>query len=369
MGIQGFAKFFDLVMKNKSNIKTTSEFEGRIVLVDSLYRLYKMLIGKQGRDRCILTKTGKNVDHLYAIIDFTVNVLSKGIIPVYFFDGRSPAAKKHTVDQRKNGKKRAAEKSMLIEDKTSDEYIRSCKRQFKLTSDQILECKYLLTIMGIQYVDCIGEADGQCAATSAYYKDDVIGVITDDSDILAFGGSAILKDFSTKKNHFTEISRNHIFKYMKEKANMIRIENGLPEIEHFKHKNFVDFSILMGTDYEKCHIVGINNEELFKIFVLNDMNIDEVVAVLKKMGNIRISSNFSEIYRRAIDVYYNSDVIDPSEIKLIPDALNSHEMIDFLCNENDFSKWYVIDKIKKINMYYDRFDKYLHMKDRLLTCR
>ena len=84
MGINGFYNFFSTA----TTTKYVSELKGGIVLVDMSGILIKYGIGirSQGEDK--KNRHGKVINHLYTIIKYTINLLEKGILPFYVFDGK-----------------------------------------------------------------------------------------------------------------------------------------------------------------------------------------------------------------------------------------------------------------------------------------
>ena len=90
MGINGFYSFFD-----EANCqKYISELKGSIVIVDLSGILIRYGIGirSQGEDK--KNKDGKVINHLYAIVKYSISLLEKGILPFYVFDGKVSDSKK-----------------------------------------------------------------------------------------------------------------------------------------------------------------------------------------------------------------------------------------------------------------------------------
>lgn len=362
MGILKFGKFYSTVLQDTKNRKKISDYTGKYILVDAFSRLYRMCIGKIGYDDELIRSDGKNITAIKCMFDFISKCISKGVMPVFFFEGKMPEEKKITIDERKSIKDRAQEKYDLLEDKTSDEGLKYQKRSFSLQLSDINDCKRLLNLLGIKYVECIEEADQQCAVTSVYYGKQIAGVVTDDSDILIFGSNNILKDFTFNTNSCNEIRRNDIIKYLHTKSNDIRVKYGLDKINSFTGENFVDFSILMGSDYVKdCKIMSfdgkknVNVEKLFELFVLNDLSVSKLYENFELKKEIKFSDDFLFNFERIKNIYLNPDVIDPSEITLCPNEINKRGLINFLCRENEMSHVEVSKRIEEFEKCYWQF--------------
>ena len=102
----------------------------------------------------------------------------------------------------------------------------------------IKSVKEFLQICGIPYIDAPYESDSQLAWLS---KNNFIdGIITNDYDILTFGGKTMILDFwnCTKKNLNEKIIKEINLKKFLKSINM-------------KYENFVELCILMGSDYSE----------------------------------------------------------------------------------------------------------------------
>jgi flap endonuclease-1 len=372
MGISGFTKFYKSLLRKH----VPSEYAGKIVLIDAMQKLYQLCIGHRCSGKELTRKDGKSINHLLSIFIFTMKLLEKGILPVFVFDGKRTVEKLRTIKERKDQKIKAEhmyeslreEYSHGIES-NSGEIIKYYKRSFSISPEQMNECKYVLHLMGVPYIQCPEEADQQCAVVSNYDKLNIAGVITEDSDVLVFGGTKILKDFSVKDNETYEINRDDILPFLKEKANKFLQQKKLKEID-FTNDNFIDFSIVMGTDYKisssNCIILNCpiseKYEKLFEIFVLNDCNVEKMINYmntenLKLQANgkvimYKIPPDFIENWKNTREVYENSVVIDPKEIDLTFKKPNINKLIKFLCTKNELD----LSKIKcKAKILYENY--------------
>jgi flap endonuclease-1 len=365
MGIQGFATFF----KDCFEERNFNDYRGNRVAVDALFQIYKYVIAIRNNGEDLVNSKGKTVSHFYAIFSFAMFLLRHGLIPIFLWDHKAPDIKKLTLDDRRKHKQKAIQACKSINDKTSDEYIKHYKRSFVLKEKHIQDCQRLLTAMGIPYQQCIGEADPQCAALSC--DDTVLGVIGEDTDIIVFGTKLLLRDFSGKKKKVKELSMYKILSHLQEKANRILIDHGLmdPNDEnnqlYFTHENFVDFSILMGTDYTP-HIKGYTNEELFKFFVLSHMNIPQTIMSLiadieqkRVLGNqfhqYIVPYNFIEEWYKAKQYYMDAQVIHPAAINKNMVRPNKEEIMKIMCEENDFDEDCVSDMVDELDDMYLAF--------------
>ncbi len=352
------SKFF---LGNNNNCNNSFSFsigreKGKFGFIDALNRIYKQSIGLIPKNSNMGNMDFSNL-HIESIFNFTIYMLKYGILPIYVFDGKCPKEKMQVVAKRKSDKKIFRQKCEDIEDKTSPEFIKNLKKSFSLSREQINECKKVLDLMGLKYVTALEEADQQCASLAYHYKNDTVGVISDDWDILMYGSPIILKDFTFKNtNNVTmKIEKDEILKNCLLQANNIRRKHNLEDMFNFTHENFLDFCILMGTDYtvddKLFKIENITYDELFEICSINKFDMNLVADSLLDKNKIYSKDNFLLSLSEIRELYTNSKVINPENIQINPDRINTRELVDFLCSKG-MNKEFVESEIKSIEMSY-----------------
>lgn len=358
MGISSFSEFIAYLFSSKSE-RGLSEFRGRIAVVDLSHRLFKQCIGRIGDNAHMTNNEGKMTLHLYVTFVTIMGMLDYGIQPFFVFEGNGDMSDKNiTCSERRRVKENARKRCDEIEDKTSPEYYKNLKKCFQLTGAQYDEVRHLLDLAGIPYINALGEGDPQCAAISKYYK---LPVVTDDSDILAFGGAEIWKDFSLSKKKTHGLNKQIIIEQMYVKANQIRLNNNQSPIEEFTHHNFVDYCIMLGTDYtpnnSKSKISGANSTELFELFVLNDLDVEKTCEyVTSHQTGVKISGNFIQNWKQIKEKYLGTPVIHPSGINILMKKPHTEELISFLCDENGLDRTFVMGKIMGLEKDYRLFN-------------
>ena len=222
--------------------------------------------------------------------------------------------------------------------------------------------------MGIQYTDSPGEADPQCVAIALHNSDKCVGIISDDTDIVVFGGAKILTKFNVKEGRTVEISSESIILFLLEKANEIKHKSGKPLIDILTRKNFIDFAILMGTDYGDvldmcCKGEKINLSELFEIFTFCDFDVPNTLKHLQTKYDLPFSDEPQKLWESIRMIYLESYAYDPRSIDIMMKKPNIAGLIEFLCAENEFDKTYVLQGAREIMKSYDTFNKMYEQKD------
>jgi 5'-3' exonuclease len=368
MGTNGFTKFYG--RRNLERfLKKIKNFYGKIVVIDAYIQLYRMSIGKIGR-RPINSQDNKflngkrhifvdNKQHVYDLYNFTVQLISRQIIPFYVFDGGAPEEKSECLAKRNNIKEKAITKLKGLEG-NSDEAYKQQRKGFKLTHGMITDCIGMLELMGIGYVIAPKESDEQLVAiynfysnpnNSYVYTDDngkthtinlsgrMGGIITNDTDVFTFGGKTALLNFSFTTDETSEISIKDLKRILQEKADLIAEKKYIEKVK-IKFDDFVNFSILMGTDYQKTleYQFRYDVDVLFEIFVTNNLDVKSTVNFVYREESQKTSGNdyivniatetFMENFNKIKNLYKTSRVYRPENIRILPK--NSYQTIEQL---------------------------------------
>ena len=118
-----------------------------------------------------------------------------------------------------------------------------------LSSDDFQDTKTLFDILGVPYFTSKVEGETMCANLALNGKVD--GVLSDDTDVLAYGTPLFLTNINTTKNSCIEI----------------QIDNILDQI-NFTYEQFRDLCIMCGTDYN-TNIPKIGPESSYKLLTDN----------------------------------------------------------------------------------------------------
>ncbi|PVV03882.1 hypothetical protein BB560_001626 [Smittium megazygosporum] len=247
--------------------------------------LYQFLIAVRGQDGQNLTNEfGETTSHLVGMFYRTIRMVENGIKPVYVFDGKPPQLKSGELAKRSD-RRAEAEKELTSAKEAGDleSVTKFTKRLVKVTKEHNDDCKKLLTLMGIPYIEAPCEAEAQCAALCKAGK--VWAAASEDMDTLCFGAPVLLRRLT-----FSEAKK-------------------LPILE-FHLDKLVDLGIILGCDY--CDTIKNVGPKTGVSLIKKHKTIEQVVENLSERQ--QVPSNFN--YKDARELFLNPLVTDPSEITL-----------------------------------------------------
>jgi len=163
----------------------------------------------------------------------TIRMVDNGIKPVYVFDGKPPTMKSGELEKRTE-KRQEAEKALEKAKETGDdeEMDKQNRRLVKVGKSHVADCKKLLELMGVPYVQAPCEAEAQCAELVKNGK--VYAVGTEDMDALTFGSNVLLRHLTMSEARKMPIKEFYYDKIL--------------EGFEMNKEQFVDLCILLGCD-------------------------------------------------------------------------------------------------------------------------
>ncbi len=227
MGVKNFMKIITKYSPQSIKITNITDYKNKVLGIDAHLLLYKMInaIRQNGYD----IKNGDIiVTHLHTLLLKLMAFVKYNITPVFVFDGLAPQIKNETLYKRKLVYKLAQKN---YDEAKTDEQKNKYYMRYHISDKEIDECKQLITLFNYTIIDSVEEADSQLVELLNSGKIDYI--VTDDMDILPFGGKNILKNFSVSTNKkIQEINFDKFKKDAKLTQQMV-----------------IDMSILIGCDY------------------------------------------------------------------------------------------------------------------------
>uniref|UniRef100_UPI00398EB4FB flap endonuclease 1 n=1 Tax=Pristiophorus japonicus TaxID=55135 RepID=UPI00398EB4FB len=187
----------------------------RKIAIDASMSIYQFLIAVRQDGNVLQNEDGETTSHLMGMFYRTIRMMENGIKPVYVFDGKPPTLKSGELSKRSE-RRAEAEKQLAEAQETGDaENIeRFNKRLVKVTKQHNDECKRLLQLMGVPYIEAPCEAEASCAALVKAGK--VYAAATEDMDALTFGTSVLLRHMTASEAKKIPIQEFHLNKVLQE---------------------------------------------------------------------------------------------------------------------------------------------------------
>jgi len=331
MGITGLTKLLGDNAPASMRESEIKSYFGRKVAIDASMSIYQFLIGvRQGQDGSMLTnEDGETTSHLMGMFYRTIRMVEYGIKPCYVFDGKPPDMKSGELAKRKEGRDKAQKELDKATEAGDEENVtKFSKRLVKVTKEHNEECKELLKLMGIPYVDAPCEAEAQCAALTKAGK--VFATGTEDMDSLTFGANVVLRHLT-----FSEARKLPLKEY-----NLSRIHTDLG----LTHDEFIDLCILMGCDY--CDsIKGIGPKKAIDL-IKKHRSIEEII---KHIDQKKYPVPEDWMFKEARRLFQEPDVTDPATIDLQWNSPDEEKLVEFMVEKKGFAEDRIRNGAKKLS--------------------
>ncbi|XP_046886088.1 exonuclease 1 isoform X1 [Hypomesus transpacificus] len=297
MGISGLLQF----IKDASEPVSVRKYKGQTVAVDTYCWLHK------GAFSCAekLAKGEPTDQYVSYCMKFVDMLLSFGVKPILVFDGCNLPSK-HEVEKSRRERRQAnlqKGKQLLREGKVSE--ARDCfTRCVNVTPSMAHDVIKAARTRGVDCVVAPYEADAQLAFLN---KAGIAqAVITEDSDLLAFGCKKVLLKMD-KQGNGLEIDQSHLGRC-----------RSLGDV--FTEEKFRYMCILSGCDY-LASLYGIGLGKACKL--LKMANNPDILKVIRKIGqylkmNVTVPDEYIEGFVKANNTFLYQLVFDPIRRKVVP---------------------------------------------------
>jgi len=311
---------------------TIENLNNKRVGIDSYNMLYQFLASIRGQDGLPLADSHGNItSHITGLFYRTINLLEKGVKPIYVFDGIPSELKRETLNKRREVRTDAEKKaSEALQTGKMDDAKKYGSRALKLTKDMVGEAKEFLRLLGIPVVEAPQEGEAQASVMVS--KGQLDGVVSQDFDALLFGATQLYRNigFSGKrkvsgKNFYVDIKPEHI-----------ELEKILAQLKISRQK-LIWLGILVGTDFnDKFPKVGP------KTAIKLVQEFDTFEDIMEKTGHI---PDFD--YKEIEDLFMNPVSVEIPNGQLDATSPNKEKIMEFLVEKHDFSQDRVENTLNK----------------------
>ncbi|KAG4304766.1 hypothetical protein PORY_001819 [Pneumocystis oryctolagi] len=330
MGIKHLYQLLEEFAASSIKLNDINHYFGRKVAIDASMSIYQFLIAVRQRDgQQLMNDVGETTSHLMGIFYRTLRMCDNGIRPCYVFDGSPPKLKSGELAKRIERREEAVKSHLKAKESGSIEDINKFgRRTVRVTREHNEECKKLLKLMGIPYIEAPCEAEAQCAALARAGK--VYAAASEDMDTLCFSTPILLRHltFSEQK---------------KEPITEVNLEKALEELNMPLEQVFVDLCILLGCDY--CEpIKGIGPKRALEL-IREYKSLDVLVNSVDK-SKYHIPEEWP--YKDARELFLKPDITDPQIFELKWESPDAEGLINFLVKEKGFSEERVNNGIMRL---------------------
>ncbi|KAK4256577.1 hypothetical protein QN277_006283 [Acacia crassicarpa] len=301
MGIKDLLRF----MKPYIEPIHINKYAGQRVGIDAYSWLHKGAYSCS-MELCLDSHTEKKFQYIEYFIHRIKLLRYYKITPVVVFDGGNIPCKAATEEDRK--RKRNANRDLAMA-KLKEGNVNAASELFQralnVTPIMAYQLIQVLRSENIEFVVAPYEADAQLAYLSKIKteKGGVVAVITEDSDLIAYGCPAIVFKMDRYGNG-ESIELDKVFK----------AETCKPSFRNFDLELFTGMSVLAGCDFLPS-VPGIGIARAHAL-VSKYRNLDRVLSVLKMEKGNQVPEDYAKSFKEAIAVFQHARIYDPTAKEL-----------------------------------------------------
>ncbi|KAF7168262.1 hypothetical protein CNMCM5623_001305 [Aspergillus felis] len=322
----GIKHLFQVIQENAPDAIKAGDIKnhfGRKVAIDASMSIYSFLIAVRSEGQQLMSESGETTSHLMGMFYRTLRMVDNGIKPLYVFDGAPPKLKSGELAKRTARKAEATEAhEEAKETGTAEDVEKFSRRTVRVTREHNAECKKLLKLMGIPYIDAPTEAEAQCAVLARAGK--VYAAASEDMDTLCFETPILLRHLTFSEQRKEPIQEIHL--------------NRTLEGLGMDRQQFIDLCILLGCDYlEPIPKVGPNTA--LKL-IREHGSLEKVVEALESDPKKKYVIPEDWPYQDARELFLHPDVreADHPECDFKWDAPDVEALVEFLVKDKGFNE-------------------------------
>ncbi|MFC1686267.1 flap endonuclease-1 [Nanoarchaeota archaeon] len=316
----------DIIPKEEISLEDLS---GKVIAIDAFNVLYQFLTTiRQYDGNPLMDSKGRVTSHLSGLFYRMTNMMSKGLKPVFVFDGKPPKLKLKTQEARKAVKIAAYEKMKAAG--SDEERAKYAGRTSVLTKEVIEESKELLDALGIPVVQAPSEGEAQAAFL--VHNGDAYAVGSQDYDALLFGADRLVQNLTLAKTR--KLASGAVVSI---NPRMLELKKILKEMG-INREQLICLGILVGTDYNPKGVPGIGQKNALKLVKehKDSAKLFEEVAKTKE-----VNFDWKEIF----DIFMNHDLA--KEVKIEFKKINEQKLKKLLM-EHEFAEKRIDSAIDKV---------------------
>lgn len=309
---------------------------GKALALDAYNALYQFLATiRQPDGTPLMDALGRVTSHLNGLFYRTINLLEKGVRPVYVFDGKPPELKAAELERRMKVRREAEQKYMEALERGELEEARIYAQQASyLTSSMVDDSKKLLNLMGVPWVQA--PADGEAQAAYMAIKGDVWATASQDYDSLLYGAPRLVRNVTISGRR--KLPRRD--EYVEVKPELIELDK-LLNYYGISKRQLVYIGLLIGTDFNPGGVKGVGPKRALKL-VKELVDLDTIAKT--------VGWDFPTRPADVARIFLEPETTDNYEV--VWRAPDKDGVIQFLCDEHQFSRERVLGALERLEKAY-----------------
>ena len=292
------------------------DLKNKKIGIDASNALYQFLSSIRQADGTPLMDSKRNItSHLSGIFYRSLNLMQKGILMTYIFDGKPPELKFQTQQIRKKRKEQAREKYLKAKDEEDiDSMYKYSKQVTYLNNEMVSESKELINALGIPVIQSPQESDAQGAFMVE--QGDLWAFASSDADCLLHGCPRTIPNLTLSQKR--KLPGN---KFVYIQPELIELKDVLNHL-NLNQDQLIIMGILTGTDYNPGGIFKIGPKKALNL-VQQEKNFERLFDELKP------DFNWKQIYAifksMPIMKNYQLNWNSPNHEKILKILVDKHE--------------------------------------------
>lgn len=301
-----------------------SYLEGKKLAIDAYPTIYQTLATVRDRKgRPLRDSNGRVTSHLVGLFNRSAKMFSKGIRPVFVFDGPPHKLKKEEVEKREKKRKEAKKKyNKALKEGEIEKAKKFAQQSIRVEENIEKSAEKLLKLMNIPVIEAPHDAEAQAA--HLVKKGKCFGVASPDYDAFLFESSTVVRGLRMTKGV---------------KPKLFKLKKILDQLG-ISHSQLIYIALLLGTDFNPGGVEGVGQKTALTLVKENE----EIEKILSKK-DVEWKTSFPSP-QRIIRYYQKPPVKENVKIKF--GEVDEEAIRDFLVRKHDFSKKRVERRLKEI---------------------
>lgn len=330
-------KLTEIIPKRKLDF---ADLKNKKIAVDSSNMLFQFLSSiRQVDGTPLMDSKGRVTSHLVGIFTRVTNLMQKDVKLAFVFDGKPPALKFATQEDRIALKEQARIKlKEAQDDEDVDAQLKYAKQTTRLTSEMVDQAKELIAALGLPVIQAPSEAEAQAAYLAK--NGEVWAVASSDFDNLVYGAPRLIQRLTLSDKRKTPSGIVFIT------PEIIHLSDVLKELD-IDQKQLLYLSILVGTDYNQGGIKGIGPKKALNLVkkykdpevLFSEAGADfdwrEIANVFEKMPTLDVKLKWNAVDHDKVkeilvdDFEFSSDRVSSTLEKLTKRSSGQKSLGDF----------------------------------------